>query len=198
MSERWEERYARPGFYYGEAPNDFLVAVEPQLPRGAEILSIGEGEGRNAVFLASCGHHVTGVDASPTGLEKARRLAAVRGVTLTTELADLSTWDPGVECWDAVVSIWVHLPPPVRVRAHAACVAALRPGGLLILEAYRPEQLERGTGGPPDPALLYSLDVLRDDFRRLALVHAVEVTREVWEGAAHRGSSAVVQIVGRK
>lgn len=198
VSEPWDERYGRPGYYYGEAPNEFLVAVEAQLPRSAEVLSIGEGEGRNAVFLASRGHRVTGLDQSAAGLEKARRLAAARGVEIATLQADLATCEPGTERWDAVVSIWVHLPPPARSRVHAACVRALRPGGLLILEAYRPGQQELGTGGPPDPARLYSLDGLRDDFRGLTLVHAVETTREVWEGVAHCGLSAVVQIVGRK
>ena len=195
---QWDERYSRPGYYYGAAPNDFLAAMAFVLPPRAEVLSIGEGEGRNAVYLAALGHRVTGVDASAVGLAKARASAAQQGLTITTVLADLAEFDPGHERWDAIVSVRCHLPPDLRERVHRACVAALRPGGVLLLEAYRPEQLRYGTGGPPDPDLLYSLDQLRADFSGLELVHAAEIVRDVREGLVHDGPSAVVQVVGRK
>lgn len=193
----WDARYER-GFIYGEAPNDFLVEREPDLPRGARVLCLAEGQGRNAVFLASQGHHVTGVDNSAVGLAHARELAARQGVHIETVLADLAHYEPGQGCWDAIVSIWCHLPEALRVAVHRRCVDALIDGGLVILEAYRPAQLEFGTGGPPDAALLYSLERLSGDLAGLTIEHGVEIMRDVQEGVLHRGPSAVVQLVARR
>lgn len=72
----WDERYAEPGFAYGTAPNDFLAQNVERLPAGGDVLSLAEGEGRNAVFLAQRGFRITAVDGSAVGLEKARQLAA--------------------------------------------------------------------------------------------------------------------------
>jgi len=194
----WDERYAQAGYWYGEAPNDFLRAVAGQLAAGADVLSIGEGEGRNGVYLATLGHRVTGVDASALGLAKAEALAAARGVVIDVVEASLETFDLGVDRWDGIVSIWCHLPTALRRDVHARVVRALKSGGLVMLEAYRPEQLEYGTGGPSDPSMLYRLDDLRRDFTGLDIVHGVEIVREVHEGVGHHGLSAVVQLVARK
>ena len=194
----WDERYAQAGYWYGEAPNDFLRAVADRLAPGADVLSIGEGEGRNGVYLATLGHRVTGVDASALGLAKAEALAAARGVVIDVVEASLETFDLGVDRWDGIVSIWCHLPTALRRDVHARVVRALKPGGLVMLEAYRPEQLEYGTGGPSDPSMLYRLDDLRRDFTGLDIVHGVEIVREVHEGVGHHGLSAVVQLVARK
>jgi len=194
----WDERYAQAGYWYGEAPNDFLRAVAGRLAPGADVLSIGEGEGRNGVYLATLGHRVTGVDASALGLAKAQALAVARGVVIDVVEASLETFDLGVDRWDGIVSIWCHLPTALRRDVHARVVRALKPGGLVMLEAYRPEQLEYGTGGPSDPSMLYRLDDLRRDFTGLDIVHGVEIVREVHEGVGHHGLSAVVQLVARK
>jgi SAM-dependent methyltransferase len=191
----WDQRYAEPGFAYGTAPNDFLVSVAERIPAGP-VLSLGEGEGRNAVFLAGLGHEVTAVDASAVGLAKARALAAERGVRLHTVVGDLAEFviEPGA--WAGIVAIWCHLPAELRRRVHRAAVSGLVPGGAFVLEAYRPAQLALGTGGPRVPELLYSLADLRDDLAGLDLVHAVETEREVHEGKYHAGRSAVVQVLG--
>jgi len=193
----WNERYATPEYIYGTEPNDFLASVAAQIPRG-RVLSIADGEGRNGVFLATLGHDVTSVDASTVGLAKAEQLAATRRVHLTTQVADLADYviEPGA--WTGIVSIFVHLPPPLRQRVHAQVVRGLAPGGLFILEAYSPDQLRHGSGGPSNPELLPTLGALRAELEGLELIHAVELEREVREGAFHDGLSAVVQVVGRK
>lgn len=165
-------------------------------PRG-RVLSLAEGEGRNAVYLAGLGHAVTAVDQSAVGLEKARRLAAARGVTLETVVADLTDYVVAPESWDGVVSIFCHLPAAVRRRLHAGVVAGLRPSGVLLLEAYRPAQLQYKTGGPPTADLLPTLDELKIDLAALELIHAVETERDVVEGTLHTGRAAVVQVVAR-
>ncbi|MBL8920542.1 MAG: class I SAM-dependent methyltransferase [Myxococcaceae bacterium] len=194
--EFWNHRYAMPGFAYGTEPNDFLREVAPTL-RGP-VLSLGEGEGRNAVFLAQRGLDVTAVDLSPTGLEKASALARERGVRLTTQVADLADYDLGADRWGAIVALWCHLPPWVRTRVHQAVGKALVPGGVLVLEAYTPRQLAFDTGGPKNAELLYEPDAVRAELAGLDLERCVEVEREVSEGEWHRGRSAVLQVLARK
>lgn len=195
----WDERYAGPDFAYGTEPNDFLAATaERYLPAGGEVLSLAEGEGRNAVFLARRGFRVTGVDGSSVGLAKARELATKHGVTIETIVSDLAAFDLGVEGWDGIVSIWCHTPSALRERLHRQVVAALRPAGVLILESYTPDQLRYGTGGPPTADMLLSLEAARRELAGLELVIGEEKLRDVHEGKFHGGTSAVVQIVARK
>jgi SAM-dependent methyltransferase len=194
----WDDRYGADTFFYGTEPNDFLKAQAPALPAGGAVLCLAEGEGRNAVFLAGLGHRVTAVDSSPVGLAKARRLAAERKVSVDTVVADLETYEPGVEAWDGVVSIWCHLPPELRHLVHRRIVRALRPGGVVLFEHYHPRQLEYGTGGPRDAALLLTLEELRSDFEGLEALHALEGERLVKEGAGHAGRSFVTQFLAQR
>ena len=195
----WDQRYGEPGLAYGTEPNEFLAAnAARHLPAKGEILSLGEGEGRNAVFLAGLGFRVTGVDSSGVGLEKARVLAEKQGVRIQTVVADLGTFDLGVERWDGIVSIWCHTPSALRTRLHRSVVAALRPGGVLLLESYTPAQLEYKTGGPPTADYLMTLAAAREELAGLELLEAGEKIREVHEGKYHDGSSAVLQVVARK
>jgi SAM-dependent methyltransferase len=191
----WDERYSQPGFAYGTEPNEFLAAVAGRIPVGP-VLSLGEGEGRNAAFLAGLGHRVVAVDQSEVGLAKAKKLAADRGLTVETVCADLTGYaiEPGV--WAGIVSVFCHLPRRVRVPLYAAAVRGLRPGGVLVLEAYTPNQIGRGTGGPQDPDLLASLAELTRELAGLEFVHARERDREVREGAYHTGAASVVQLIG--
>jgi len=195
----WDERYGQAGFIYGTEPNDFLAAnAERHLPSKGEVLSLAEGEGRNAVFLARLGFRVTGVDGSRVGLEKAQRLAEERGVRIETAVADLAGYDLGKERWDGIVSIWCHMPTEQRARLHRAVVAALKPGGVFLLEAYTPKQLEYKTGGPSTKELLMTLAAVREELAGLELVVGEEKLREVHEGSYHDGMSAVLQVIARK
>jgi SAM-dependent methyltransferase len=191
----WDQRFGEDGWAYGTEPNDLVAATT--LPDGP-VLCLAEGEGRNAVHLARRGHAVTAVDISAVGLAKARGLAERHGVSIHTEVADLATYAIGEGAWAAVVLVWAHLPPPVRARVHAAAVRGLRPGGILVLEAYTPDQLRFRTGGPQVTELLMTLDGLRTELAGLELLHAVELERDVHEGRYHDGRSAVVQVVGRR
>ena len=198
MTTDWDARYAETGWAFGLEPNDFLREQVAALPARGRVLCLAEGEGRNAVWLAQQGFDVTGVDTSGVGLAKARALAESRGVTIATIVADLATFDPGVEAWDAIVSIFAHVPADVRRRVHAAIPRALRPGGVLLLEAYRPSQLAQGTGGPPDDARMLDLDRLRAELGTLTWTLAREVERDVIEGRYHTGRAHTVQLVARR
>ena len=193
----WDERYAKDHYVYGTAPNDFVAAMATSIPAGP-VLCLAEGEGRNAVFLAQRGHRVTAVDASATGLGKAQALAAARGVTIATQVVDLADYRTEPNAWAGIVATWAHLPPPLRRVVHAAVVAALRPGGIYILEAYTPAQLAFGTGGPKDPTLCMTLDALRGELAGLEFLVARECERDVIEGTGHTGRAAVVQVCARR
>jgi SAM-dependent methyltransferase len=196
--DKWAARYGGDEYFYGTEPNDFLREQAGRLKPGAKVLCLAEGEGRNAVFLAGRGCAVTGVDQSAAGLEKTRRLAKERGVTVETVRADLADYDLGTARWDGIVSIWAHVPPALRRSLYARGAAALKPGGVLILEAYTPDQLRHKTGGPPDPALTPRLADLREELAGLRLEIGRELERDVREGRGHGGLSAVVQVVAVK
>lgn len=194
MQRDWDERYRGEEYVYGTEPNDFLRSLADRLPAG-RTLCIGEGEGRNAAFLAGLGHEVTALDASSVGLAKAARLAGSRGLSVATVHADLADYAFEPAAWDLVVSIFCHTPPALRRRVHAGIVGALRPGGMFLLEAYRPEQLGYATGGPPTAELMMTLADLRGELAGLEIVHGAELEREVREGRLHRGMAAVVQVL---
>jgi len=193
----WDQRYQEEGFAYGDQPNDFLRDQVAGLPLG-DVLCLAEGEGRNAVHLAGLGHRVIAQDLSAVGLAKARGMAERRGLALETVQGDLADWTPEPDSADLVVAIWMHLPQLLRARVLALAVAALRPGGLLLLEGYTPRQLELDSGGPPNAALLMEPEQLEQELRGLDLEILRECRRPVEEGRYHRGESAVVQVRGRK
>jgi SAM-dependent methyltransferase len=193
----WDERYSEPGFAYGTAPNEFLASVVDKIPQG-KILSLAEGEGRNAVYLASLGYEVTGVDGSEVGLRKAVELATEHGVTITTIHADLSKFEIEPEQWDGIIACYCHLPSAIRIPLHHAAVWGLKPGGVFVLEAFSKEQLAYGTGGPQSLDMLMSLDELKQELAGLELVHAVQIERDVREGNKHTGLASVIQILGVK
>ena len=194
----WNPRFAGEQYAYGSAPNDFLKAQASRLAAGSRVLSLGEGEGRNAIHLASLGHAVTAVDAAHTGLIKLLQRAARESLTVTATLADLADYAIAPAHWHAIVSIFCHLPPPLRRQVLRDTVRGLAPGGLFILEGYTPRQLAFGTGGPKDVSLLLEPDTIRAELDGLELLHFAEVQREVVEGSLHTGMAAVLQVVARK
>jgi SAM-dependent methyltransferase len=193
----WNERYSEAGYAYGTAPNDFLVEQTHDV-QDKDVLCLAEGEGRNAVYLAGRGARVTAVDASAVGLQKAAELAASQHVSIRTVLSDLADYKLPDASFDAIVSIWCHLPPLLRGALHGQIVEGLRPEGLVILEAYTPRQLELGTGGPPVAEMMMTLSGLREELQGLEFIVARECEREIHEGKYHEGQSHVVQVVARK
>ena len=193
----WDEKYSAEHYVYGKEPNSFLADHAVELPPG-DVLCLAEGEGRNAVYLAGLGFTVTAVDSSQVGMDKAQRLAAEKGVEIQAVCADLADYDLGADRWDAIVSIFGHLPPVVRQKVFGALHLALKPGGVLLLEAYTPEQLGHGTGGPKSADLLLDAATLRAEIPGLDFLHLEELEREVVEGTGHTGLASVVQLIGRK
>lgn len=193
----WNKRYDGEDYAYGTKANDFLVTMVNRLPTG-KILCLAEGEGRNAVWLAEQGNDVTAVDSSDIGLQKADKLAKVRGVKITTFYADLADYDIGTQQWDAIISIFCHLPHELRQDVHRRCVKGLRDNGMFLLEAYTPQQLEYKTGGPPVSEMMMEMQSLSSELNGLEFLHLQECVREIHEGEFHNGTGAVVQALAKK
>lgn len=192
----WDDRYSEEGFAYGLAPNDFLASQVGLLR--SPVLSLCSGEGRNEVWLAQQGLEVHSLDASAVGVRKTLALAQERGVTVHAQVGDLAGFALGEARWGGVVAIFAHLPQPLRAQVHAGIVRALRPGGVLLLEAYTPRQLKHRTGGPQAAPMLYEPEDLAAELRGLTLERCAEVERDVVEGRYHTGRAAVVQVIGRR
>ncbi len=193
----WDERYSAETYAYGTAPNDFLKARHAAIPKG-EVLCIAEGEGRNAVFLAKQGYTVTAVDGSGVGLDKARKLAEQNRVEIKTIHADLADFDMGEGQWDGIVSIFCPLPPELRKVVHQNILAGLKQNGVLLVEAYRPEQLKYGTGGGKSAETMMTKELLLTDLAGLKFLHLLELERNIVEGIYHTGLGAVVQAIAVK
>ncbi len=198
MTNPWDERFAGEGYLYGTAPNVWLEAQAGRLQPGSRVLSIGEGEGRNGVWLATRGHRVEAVDGSSVGLEKAQRLAAARGVTILTTVTDLSTYLPAPRSYDAVVMIFVHLAPPLRQLVLTRAQDALVAGGLFITEVFTPRQLAFTSGGTRQVEALYEPEALRRELPELDWEVLREEEIELDEGPLHRGRAAVLRGLGRR
>lgn len=192
----WNERYATGDYLFGVDPNSFLTEYADLL--AGPVLSLSEGEGRNAVFLASLGLEVHGIDLSEVALSKARALAELKNVKIQTEVADLASYEPKENTYGSAISIFAHLPSATRKRLYPLVEASLKPGGIIVLEAYSENQLKRDTGGPKDPDMLMTVNKIRREFPNCEPMLAHEIEREVCEGAGHTGLASVVQFVARK
>lgn len=193
---RWNARYGAEGYLFGTAPNAFLRAETPRLRPGWKALVLADGEGRNGVWLARQGLAVTSVDFSPVGIAKAKRLAASFGVEINAILADLNHWLWPEDEFDLVVGVFMQVfDPPARARIFERMKKALRPGGLLLLQGYRPEQIANGTGGPPTPENLYTEALLRAAFADFTILRLQSHDQVIHEGSGHDGISALIDLV---
>lgn len=201
-SEFWDRRYGESDYAYGIEPNAYLVAQKERIRSRMQVLVPGDGEGRNSVWLARQGADVLAVDLSEVGLKKAVELAQQANVTIRTECSDLTTRNWKSNYYDLIVSIYLHFSPDVRVQIHQGMLKALKPGGMIILEAFTPAQLEYQTkfnsGGPPVADMLYSSELLKQDFKLARVIELEETEVELQEGRYHSGLASVVRGVWQK
>jgi cyclopropane fatty-acyl-phospholipid synthase-like methyltransferase len=196
----WSGRYAEAGedYLFGTAPNKFLASQKHRLQPGWTALSVADGEGRNSVFLAEEGLAVTAVEISPVGLHKAQRLATSRHVEVDFVLGDVLQWQAPAP-FDLVVAIFVQfVGPEQRPLLFERVKAAVKPGGLLLMQGYTPKQVEYRTGGPSAVENLYTAELLRTEFAGWEILELREHEDMLAEGAGHRGRSALIDLVARK
>lgn len=195
----WNKRYATEEYVFGREPSYFLVERKSYFKPGQVALLVADGEGRNGVYVAQQGLRVHSVDNSMVGLRKAKKLADEVGVDMFIENVDILDWTWHEDSYDHVVGIFIQFATPEqRKDLFANMVRALKPGGHLLLHGYRPEQVELGTGGPPNPDHMYTEEMLREAFGDLEIIELTEEDREIEEGKGHRGQSALINLVARK
>ncbi len=193
----WDQRYADSAYAYGKKPNVFFAEQLVQIPVG-RILLPAEGEGRNSVFAAKQGWKVDAFDFSHAGMHKAQAFAKAKGVQIEYEVAGADSYTYSQNTFDVVGLFYAHLPPEARRRLHQNCWQALRPGGIILLEAFSKEQLGNDSGGPKDASFLLSESDIHHEFPAAEnlLLSAEEVVLN--EGAFHQGSASVIRFIGKK
>jgi SAM-dependent methyltransferase len=194
---KWDDKYNINAYLFGTRPNRFLVESVTGVPP-CPALSLGEGEGRNAVYLASLGFDVTAVDQSAVGLHKAQQLARDFNTPLTTLKADLNDYTIAPNSWDLIMCFFVHLPSAERAPLHRKVVQGLRPGGIYILEGLSPDQFKLAQRGPKDPDQCYSLEVILGELAGLEFRIAQQVIRLLDDAETEQGNIAVTQVLAFK
>ena len=194
----WDRRYAEGRDLFGAAPNEYLRSQSWRLRPGMVALALGDGEGRNGLHLARLGLDVLSVDWSATGLNRAAARAAAEGVALRTEQADLARWGWPEGRFDLVAWIFLHLPPEDRAAVCAGAMRALKPGGMLVLECFSPAQEGRRSGGPREPALLWTRAIAEREFAGLEVLELLDGTVRLDEGPKHQGAAEVVRALMRR
>ncbi|HEX8012824.1 MAG TPA: class I SAM-dependent methyltransferase [Casimicrobiaceae bacterium] len=197
--EIWNARFAREDFLFGEEPNAFLRSQAHRLRPASSVLCVADGEGRNSVWLAEQGHRVSAFDFAPNAVAKARRLAQQRNVTVDHELGDAYTWPWTAKRYDALVAVFIQfVPPELRDGVFAGMQSAVAPGGVFLLEGYRPEQVDYGTGGPPRREHMYTRAWLERTFSGWEILLLEGYDAVIREGQAHSGMSALIDLVARR
>ena len=190
-ASEWDVRYAKAELEWGAEPNRFLVQEIEGLEPG-RALDIAAGEGRNAIWVASRGWMVTAVDFSPVAIEKARRLAAERGVDVEWIVADVVDYAPGTEVFDLAVVFYLHLVASEMRKVLGRVAAALRRGGTLLIVGHDRANLTDGVGGPQDPAILLDAQVVASELEDLVIEKAERIMRRV-EGAEREAIDTLVR-----
>ncbi|WP_113912784.1 SAM-dependent methyltransferase [Roseovarius dicentrarchi] len=194
----WEDRFNTEEYVFGTAPAQFMLDHQALLSPGQRALSVADGEGRNSIFMAECGLEVTALEFAPSAIAKARKLATKRGVNVDFQNVDVTAHD-WPRTYDLVVGIFIQfLGPDARAELMQNMKRSVAPGGLMLLHGYTPEQVGRGTGGPPRAENMYTEDLLKDSFTGWNILENRAYEREINEGRGHSGMSALIDFIARK
>lgn len=209
----WNDRFSVDGYLFGKEPNAFLQSEVHRLKPGGTILCVADGEGRNGVWLAQQGFKVHAIDGSEVALEKSKKLARERNVTICDSLAnleqgnggiflehaDVDSWSWPIEEYDAVIAIFIQFASAAKRPVLFDNISgALKSGGVLLLEGYATRQLKFGTGGPSNIEQLYTTGLLTISFPKMRIDALAEYDQELVEGDGHKGMSALIDMVATK
>lgn len=198
----WDERYGQEQYAYGEAPNEYLKNKLADFQIGRILFPL-EGEGRNAVFAATLGWNVFAFDQSSEGKKKAELLAKKNGVQIEYAISDVENFSYTENSFDALVLIYAHFTLNERRRYHQKLSSLLKKGGILIIEGFSNEHIEKqkqnpDVGGPKEATMLYDLEELKTDFRGFDFIEIYKTDTELQEGNCHQGMASVVRILAIK
>ncbi|UOG31421.1 class I SAM-dependent methyltransferase [Leptospira noguchii] len=201
-TDRWNERYSKEEFAFGEQPNEYLKEQLEKLEIG-KILFPAEGEGRNAVFAAKLGWNVSAFDISVEGKKKAFQLAEANQVKVDYQVGELQTLDYHSEQFDAIALIYAHFPADIKSFYHRTLNQYLRKDGFIIFEAFSKKHIDyvlknEKIGGPREIDMLFSIEEIKSDFMNYKILELEEVEIELKEGLFHNGKGSVIRFVGQK
>lgn len=197
MENFWDQRYSAAEYVYGKEPNVFFKSEMDKLKPG-KILIPGAGEGRDAVYAATIGWQVFAIDMSEEGKKKALRLAAEKNVTIQYDVMDIKDINFKEKSFDAIASIFFHLPDSGRKIFHHTAIKLLKDDGIFIMECFNPNQLKNTSGGPKDLNVLYTKNILSDDFKELKIEQNIETQVILNEGEFHKGLADNIRFIARK
>jgi len=195
MQDFWDIRYQEEGVY-GFKPNPFWVNQLSNIS-GTHCLLPCEGEGRNAIWAAQQGWMVDAFDGSQVATKTCKKWATKAQVEVNCFRKDAFDFQPSLE-YDAIGLFYSHMPPSLRAEFHRRAVSWLKPGGTIVLEAFHNQQLGLTSGGPQALDMLFTCEILKDDFNELELQSCEALVMELDEGPYHQGTAHIVQFVGIK
>lgn len=193
----WNEKFLRDGYLYGKEPNAFLKACYNNFKKSQRVLCLGEGEGRNAVYLAQKGYEVAAIDASDVGLQKLETFAKEQNVNVKTICQDLNEWIPKKK-YGAIIFSYLHLTSLEQQPLFEKIEDSLKAKGFFIAEVFSKNQLNFSSGGPKDEDLLYSVNDFKDAFSHCIIHKLEEVEVELDEGKGHQGKASVIRIIAQR
>ena len=200
MKKMWNEKFNRDGYLFGKSPNAYIAKNSTLLKPKDSVLCLGEGEGRNALFLAKNNFDVTAIDASDVGLQKAKELASANNCEIETEQLDLNDWNPKENSFNAIVCSYLHLEEPLRSQTFKSITHALSPNGIFIGEFFSHEQLNYSSGGPKNISLLYDLGSIKSilENENIKIIELAQELTNLDEGNGHQGEASVIRICFKK
>jgi len=194
----WENRYAQANRIFGDEPSELLTRFRQLFTRDMAALAVGDGEGRNSVWLAQQGLQVTAVEQSRSAVAKAKSFAEANGVHVDFQCMNLHDYAWPDAAFDLIISIFVHLPVAERERNRQFLLKSLRPGGLVVIEGYHVDHLATGLSGPPDPHMYFTEAAVSRDYSELEPLHLQKSQTDVIENGVLLGSGLALEYIGRK
>lgn len=197
QQEFWNQKFSRDGYLYGKEPNEFVKSTYVNFKKNQRVLCLGEGEGRNAIFLASKGYEVAAIDASDIGLNKLENWANESGVSVKTKCIDINEWEPSKK-YGAILFTFMHLKFDELEKIIEKIESCLKENGFLIAEVFSKNQIEKSSGGPKDLDLLYSVEDFEKCIKTLKIHKLKEMIVSLNEGNGHQGEASVIRLIAQK
>jgi len=196
QKEEWNNRYSNPEFAYGLEPNNFLKFHLSKYKPG-NLLLPGDGEGRNTLWAAKNGWDVTAFDFSETAVEKSNDLLKKNSVEANVFCQSIEDFT-SVNKFDAIGLTFLHLPSNIRIQSHKNLINLLKANGIIILECFHPDQLERFSGGPKNPDLFPQIEEIKKTFSSLTILSLTREEIQLNEGQLHQGEAIVIRMIAQK
>jgi 2-polyprenyl-3-methyl-5-hydroxy-6-metoxy-1,4-benzoquinol methylase len=197
QQEFWNNKFSKDDFMYGENPNEFIKSSYDNFTKSQKVLCLGEGEGRNAIFLAKKGYEVEAIDASDIGLNKLFEKSKLENVEVKTTCMDINEW-VSEKKYGAILFTFMHLELQDLKILLGKIEKALKEKGFLVVEVFSKNQIEKCSGGPKDLNLLYSIDDFKENIKELKIHKLEEVITHLDEGRGHQGEASVIRLIAQK